>query len=168
MSAAGFSSWIQLDRLQYDFKVALAVMPSSGAVLTYTVQHTFDDIHDTTQLFSIARVTTTATVTKIGHGLSVGDWISVYNAGTPFDGEYSVASVTSADVFTYTVANTGAASLSLGYGNINTARVFPHSALASLTARADGNYAFPCFATRLLVSAYTSGTVDLTVIEGHR
>lgn len=40
------SATIPLDWRQEDFKVALGVVLSGGAVLTYTVEHTFDDIQD--------------------------------------------------------------------------------------------------------------------------
>jgi hypothetical protein len=42
---------------------------------------------------------------------------------------------------------------------------FPHSTLASKTASADGNYAFPVTAIRITVTAYTSGSVTFTVIQ---
>lgn len=42
--AAGIT--IPLDWRQSDFKVAIGVILSPGASLTYTVEHTFDDIQD--------------------------------------------------------------------------------------------------------------------------
>ena len=58
------------------------------------------------------RSTTTATVTAINHGLSVGDWAFIdWSGGTnPTDDFYQVATVTNANTFTVTVANTGDAS----------------------------------------------------------
>lgn len=164
-SAAGFTPWIPLDRLARDFQVGLAVKLSSGANLTYSVQHTLDDLHESTSSFSISRVAVTATVTKVNHGLSVGDWIQVINAGTPFDGEYSVATVPSVDTFTYTVANTGATSVAHGAATIHTGRVFSHSVLFTKTASQDGNYAFPPWACRLNISAFVGGFADLTVLQ---
>lgn len=44
---------------------------------------------------------------------------------------------------------------------------FPHSSLVSKTASADGNYAFPVVATRLLVNSVTAGaTCGFRVVEG--
>jgi hypothetical protein len=55
-----------------------------------------------------ARVTTTATITAANHGLSAGDW--VYLDWDLADNPYQVQTVTNANVFTVTVANSGAAS----------------------------------------------------------
>jgi hypothetical protein len=42
---------------------------------------------------------------------------------------------------------------------------FDHSTVTGKTANSDGNYAFPVMAIRLNVTAYTSGTATLKVIE---
>ena len=55
-----------------------------------------------------ARATTTATITAANHGLSAGDW--VYLDWDLADNPYQVQTVTDANVFTVTVANSGAAS----------------------------------------------------------
>ena len=55
-----------------------------------------------------ARVTTTATVTAVKHGLAVGD--SVFLDWDLTDDFYTVATVADANTFTVTVANSGAAS----------------------------------------------------------
>ena len=55
-----------------------------------------------------ARATTTATITAANHGLSVGDW--VYLDWDLTDNPYQVQTVTNNNVFTVTVANSGAAS----------------------------------------------------------
>ena len=165
VSSATFSPWIPLNRMSSAFGVAIGVkLPATGS-LTYSVQHTFDDIYERTQAFSISRTTTTATVTKTTHGLSVGDWLLVTGAGAPLDGEYLVASVTDADTFTYTVLNSGVTA-SPGTAWMQTARVFPHEDLAAKTASDDGNYAFPPRACRLRVTTYSSGFADMTVIAG--
>lgn len=45
---------------------------------------------------------------------------------------------------------------------------FPHSSLVTKTASADGNYAFPVIATRLLINSVTNGaTVLFQVVQGH-
>lgn len=54
------------------------------------------------------RSTTTATVTAANHGLAVGDW--VYLDWDLADNPYQVQTVTNANVFTVTVANSGASS----------------------------------------------------------
>jgi len=55
-----------------------------------------------------ARSTTTATITAANHGLSAGDW--VYLDWDLTDNPYQVQTVTNANVFTVTVADSGAAS----------------------------------------------------------
>jgi hypothetical protein len=54
------------------------------------------------------RSTTTATVTATNHGLAAGDW--VYLDWDLTDNPYQVQTVTNANVFTVTVANSGAVS----------------------------------------------------------
>lgn len=43
---------------------------------------------------------------------------------------------------------------------------FDHSYVAGETTNQDGNYAFPVRGIRLKVSAYTSGTATITVLQG--
>ena len=45
-SAAGTSAWIPLDYKQSPFNVGIGVLV--GGTVTYTVEHTFDDIWDST------------------------------------------------------------------------------------------------------------------------
>lgn len=42
---------------------------------------------------------------------------------------------------------------------------FDHSTITAQTANKDGNYAFPVAAVRLTVTAYTSGSVTLTLLQ---
>ena len=49
-----------------------------------------------------------------------------------------------------------------------TPAAFKHSTLVGKTANADGNYAFPIRAVRLNVTAYTSGSATLTILQGQR
>ena len=66
-------------------------------------------LYDTASITgTYARATTTATVTAVGHGLSVGS--SVFLDWDLADGFYVVATVADANTFTVTVANSGAAS----------------------------------------------------------
>jgi len=97
VSSAASSAWIPLDYKQNPFNVGFGVVIPSGT-LTYKIEHTFDDIFDSS-------VTPTA---------------------------------------------------------------FDHSSVTGKTANADGNYAFPVRAIRLTVTAYTSGSAVLTILQGIR
>ena len=55
-----------------------------------------------------ARSTTTATITAVNHGLAVGDW--AYLDWDLTDNPYQVQTVTNANTFTVTVANSGGTS----------------------------------------------------------
>lgn len=55
-----------------------------------------------------ARATTTATITAVNHGLSVGDW--AYLDWDLTDNPYQVQTVADANTFTVTVANSGGTS----------------------------------------------------------
>ncbi len=98
VSSAASSAWIPLDYKQNPFNIGLGCVVSAGGSLTYKVQHTFDDVFDTS-------VTPTA---------------------------------------------------------------FDHSSVTGETTSTDGNYAFPVRAIRLTVTAYTSGDVTMTVLQGVR
>lgn len=45
---------------------------------------------------------------------------------------------------------------------------FPNSVVAAQTTNKDGNYAFPVRAIRLNVTAWTSGNVTLTIVQGNQ
>lgn len=96
VGSATSSAAIPVDWQQVPFAVSLACVVSAGATLTFKVQHTFDDIFDST-------VTPT--------------W-------------------------------------------------FDHSSITGKTANTDGNYAFPVKAVRLTLTAWTSGTCTLKVLQG--
>lgn len=167
LSSATFSDWIVLDsRRANQFAVGLGVIISSGASLTYSVQHTFDNVFTQDFAWSGSRTTTTLTVTKVAHKLTAADWIRIdAPSATPILGEYAVAGITDADTFTVTVVNSGSSSTASGVAGIHTARVLPHETLAAKTVSDDGNYAFPPFACRLILTAWTSGSATLTVIQ---
>ncbi len=162
-----FSNWIPINELANAFQIGLACCISSGASATYKVQHTFDEPGpDGLHPVSISRTTTTATVTDTDHGLSVGDNVLVEQSGsTNLDGSYAVASVTNQNVYTYTVANSGATADN-GNAKAHNFRVFDHAIITGQTGRIDGNYAFPIQAVRLNVTTWASGKVDLTVLQG--
>jgi hypothetical protein len=167
MAAQGNSQWAPVNSLQIAFAIGLAVVPSSGASLTATVQHTFDDpTIDRRHPIVIARAGTVATVTDTNHGLSVGDSAVITGSGDAnLDGDREVATVVDANNYTYTVANTGATSGQTGVTAANF-RVFNHATLAALVARTDGNYAFPVAAVRLRLPTYSSGRCELIILQG--
>jgi hypothetical protein len=164
LGQAGPSSWIPLNRYQSPFNVALGVTLSSGANLTYKLQHTFDNPQET-YACSITRSSTTATLTLTDHGLVANDSITVIGAGAPLDGTYTVASVVDANSVTYTVADSGVTVAGAG-AKLAKHRCFDHEVMSSKTANEDGNYAFPVCAVRLNVTAYTAGRATLTVLQG--
>lgn len=98
LSAVGASEPIPLDHYRGPFNVGVGVVLSAGATLTYTVEHTFDDV---------------------------------------FAPDFNPA----------------------------TAAWFPNAGLSARTASLDGNYAFPVMAVRLRISAYTSGSATMTVLQ---
>lgn len=176
MSAAGFSPWVIVDYLAIAFGIGFGCSVSSGASLTYTVQHTFDDpgpgspgttpttgFHYPTG--SIVQAGTTITVTDANHGLSVGDFVQLQGCGFGLDGPYNVASVTSTSVYTLTSGVSQNVTASTA-GFVNGMRVYNHPVVVGATARQDGNYAYPIRAMRLNVTAYTSGSVSMTVLQG--
>lgn len=164
LSAAGFSPWLNINRMPIgNFGIALAVKLSSGAVLTYSVQHTSDPLYnDSTQQWSASRTTTTGTITRTNHGLSVGDWTQM-DAAAPFNTALAVASVVDANNYTVTVPDSGVAAVVQGTANLWTARVSETSGMSGLSADADGDYIVPPTACRLIVTAYTSGFANLDV-----
>ena len=95
VESQAISAPIPMDHYQSSFSASLGVVLSGGAVLTYSVQHTLDDIFD-------------STVTPV--------W-------------------------------------------------FDNTTLTAKTTSSDGNYLFPVRAVRLNVTAYTSGSATLTVIQ---
>ena len=169
LGAVGSSAWLPMDYNVVPFNVGIGVTLTPSASLTFTVQHTHDDPFLKSDQTVITRVTTTVTVKKIAHGLSIADFVHVEGAnkatGDVFDGDFAVAAITDADNFTYTVANTGSTS---GYADarVTTLRVRPHASLAAATASADGNYAFPIRAIRLNVSVHSSGKASMVINQG--
>jgi len=98
VSSQSSSAVIPLSVNADPFNVGIGCSISSGASLTYTVQHTFDDVYSPT--FSA----------------STANW-------------------------------------------------FSNATVVAQTTSKDGNYAFPVTAVRLTVTAYTSGSVTMTVIQ---
>lgn len=170
----GASVWCPLDQSQLNFAVSLGVSISTGGVANYTVQHTFDDLSQTAvRNVLISQAGVAITVNDVGprngdgtHGLSVGDYVHLFDTGIGVDGEYTVQSVPSATSYT---VNSSVSQTATGspITKALTARVFPHATLASQTARGDGNYAFPVTGTRLLLNSITApAVVTLMVNQG--
>lgn len=164
LSSLGFSPWLNINRASPSFAIGLGVKLSSGASLTYSIQHTFDPLYEADKEWSASRTTTVGTITKVAHGLSVGDWTKM-DAAAPFNTEYSVASVVGADSFTVTVPNSGITAVARGSSNLWTARVFEHDVMTGQIASGDGSYTFPPTACRLAVTTYVSGSASLNVIQ---
>ena len=169
LGSATFSEWYPMNSKQTPFNVGISVTLTPSASLTYSVQHTSDNLFERTSQCSFSRTTTAVSVTQIAHGLSVGDWVHVEGANTistdVFDGDFAVAAISSADIFTYTVANTGATVGKTG-ARISTAKVRENANLSAATASGDTNYAFPCRAVRLKITTYSSGTATMTINQG--
>lgn len=166
LSAAGNSRWIPLDWARPNAKVALIARISSGASLTYQVQHTQDGARVPERLVTISRTTTTATVTDTAHKLTTGDSVIIRGSGsTNLDSEAGVdITVSDANTYTYTVANSGATAAS---AFLRQMRVQPHETMTAQTGNDDANYEFVPVACRLRVTTYASGSVGLTVLEGN-
>ena len=101
VSSATASQVIPMNTYAVPFNVGIGCDVSAGASLTYTVQHTFDDVQSPSF-------------------------------------------------------------------NPSTATFFSNSTIVAQTGDKDGNYAYPVTGIRLLVTAWTSGSVTMTVIQsGH-
>lgn len=98
-------------------------------------------------------------ITVTVSSLAVSAWQPVDNKLTPFNVGLGVVSTGTA---TYTVEHT--------FDNIQdpdiTPFAFQNEGLTAETANSDGNYSFPVRAIRLNVTAYTSGAVTLTILQG--
>ena len=171
-AADGFTSWVVLDYLIAPFNVSVMVNTGFGNSYDYEVQTTFDDPFALYTVDALSRVATVATLDfKVNHTLAVGDFIAVANAGAPFDGEYSVATVVDANTITYTVANSGPTALSTAPQllHVRRARVMnTGQSDASPSSDSSGAYTDPIRAVRLLMDNYVSGNATMTVIQaGH-
>jgi len=164
VGSATVSDWIPMDSYRLPFTASAAVTVTETVSLTYSVQVTYDDLSLKTPI-ALSRTTTTVTGTLANHGLAVGDSIRIENAGAPMDGVFAIASVADANTFTYTVANSGATTNTLG-ATITIMRVFSPTAFASKTAKVDGAISAPVSAVRLAVTTYSSGKATLTVLQG--
>ena len=173
VSSATTSAWVPIDRAQAAFGVGFNVdLDSTSSGVTFKIAHTFDDLSKI-QIGTIARSTTTVTVTTGAvHNLNTGDSVVVLNANqltgaSGLDGQYTVT-VTSSTAFTYTSATSGTVNTSPMAVQLILLRVQPHATITGNTASVDGNYAFPITAMRLNVTAWSAGVTTLTVNQGRK
>jgi len=180
-AANQFSEWIRHDYYQSPFCVALGVFFDEALAATLEVQYALDDSSEGgTRPVSISQTTTVITVTDYGkqvitglnpstlatsgHGLTAGDWVSLFGTGLGINGEYDVASVTNANVYTLTSTISQTAS---AQALVKSARVLPHDSLVGITARASGNYAYPVYMSRLFCTAFTTAGIGrLVAMQG--
>ena len=165
LAAAGVSPWVPLDYIGLAFGIGLGFSVDSAASgISAKVQHTFSDLAPHPVTF--AQAATTVTITDPLHDLITGDSAVILGsapyATTGFDGTYPVT-VTGVNTYTVTVTPSQSAS---GQLQVATLRVFDHPTMTGMTARADGNYAFPVKAVRLNVTAWTAGRAILDLIQG--
>ena len=175
VSAAGQSPWLFLDTRRYNGRhnTSLAVTLSQAANLTYDVELAYDqNTQERIQKISVSRVTTTATaqLASGNHGLRTNDSVVIfdtnYTSHAPepnFEGVFQVASTPNDTQFTYTVADTGAASAK--EARLLIFKVFKHPTLQGDTVGEAGIQNEPVSAVRLNVTAYTAGEATLTVLQ---
>jgi hypothetical protein len=173
LDANGNSSWVQHDYYQTPPAITLAGSVSSGASLTWGVQATADDAAVTSKRqVTISQAGTVITVTDLGpttrlgtHGLSVGDYVNLMGTSqNGVNGEFSVATVVSATQYTLTSPVNQNITLLVAFAV--TCRVFAHPQLTGEVGRAQGSWAFPVRASRLVVSNWVSGVASLEVLQG--
>lgn len=184
LSAAGNSPLVFTDYQQTPFDLSIAVICSSGATLSYQPQVCIDDPSNTWDRNVIAtQATTVITVTNdFGppgngntHGLSVADIVQL--KGTQgnlasgvlanIDGLYPVATIVSAT--SYTLTSPTSQTFTAGPDTkAQSFRVFPAyvAVVGGTTARTLSSYTVPISAVRLVVSAYTSGTCTMVLLQG--
>ena len=168
LSATGAGQWFPLDTIQSGFGVGYLVSVQDSSTLTYKIQHGFYDESRDRYACRITRSTTTATLTWNDGTLmtpKTGDSLVITGAGVPLDGVYDVASVTSSNVVTYTVANSGNTVSNAG-AMAMIIRTEDDPIVVSKTATTSGNIAFPANAIRLNLTAYTTGAAAMTVNQG--
>lgn len=168
-AATGPTAWIPVDPTTTgQLGLAIGCTITSGDTLTYKAQYTYDSLNNW-QPCKITRSTTTATLTLPAHGVSgTSDSIIVRTSGDAnLDGTYTVASVSSSSVITYTVANTGNL-VDNGCAQVLVLRVFDHGTITAKSANFDGSIQFPVTAVRLNLTAWTSGKVTMVLNQGAR
>lgn len=158
--------WIPLAYNQSAFNAALYAIISKGAVLTFSAQYTPDDL-GVPIIGSVTRVAAVATAIIPNHGLTDGlDSVIVAGSGSNvLDGTFDVASVVDANTITYACANSGplASAADVKFFPL---RVFAVTGMSALSARTAAALTNPASAVRLIITAFTSGSVDFEVLQG--
>ena len=150
-----FSSWVRLSHYSYDYNVGFICSPHTGTTGTYSVQVSESNPEDFEKA-QFTRVTTTLTINTLSaHGLSTGDGVNL-RGSTSWDtsGQSLQVTVSDADTFTVTVADTGAASGVLEYAPIVITDLTNYSAVSG---RQQGTIVG---ATQLVRIAKVSGTLS--------
>jgi len=89
----------------------------------------------------------------------------IFNSGsTALDGTFTIT-VTDANTYTYTCANSGAATGGTST-KVKSFRIFGHETVVLQTTRQDGNYSAPPRAVRLNISTYAAGKATLALLQG--
>ncbi len=104
---------------------------------------------------------TTAAVRSGIDGRSVSPWVVINNGSQPLDIGFETL-LSSGGVLTYSVEQTFDDIQVLGNVTINTQE---HDDVKDKTESDTGNYAFPSVACRVVVKAFTSGTLTATFIQ---
>lgn len=173
LAAVGQTQWLPIDYIQLAFGLTVAVTFDTVGALTYTVQHTIDDLSPAAYRLaaSVSQTTTVITVTDngpqgLGHGLVAGDYAQLQGTGfANIDGPYTVATAPTISTYTLTSAVSQTAT-GIPSSQVLTARVFNNTGLSAQTTKGLANYAFPITGVRLNITAYTAGRATLAVLQG--
>jgi hypothetical protein len=177
--------WLFHDVFEPPFDLSLLVDFGTGLAATIGIDYVMGAMNpDGAHQVFITQATTTITVTDngppipaafgggLGHCLAVGDTVVLTSTpGGSVDGIYAVATVTSATVYTLTsvVSQTIAGALvtaSLGY-TLQGSATDKIITLAPVTARTSVAVTAPILASRLHVTAFTTGgTAALIAMQG--
>ena len=160
LSSAAASPWLPVSGRGDAFGIGFGASCGSTWNGTYSIQHTFSDIQNPVAA-TFAQSTTTVTVTLTDHGLTTSDAVIVSGTReTGVEGQFEVATVTNANVFTYTsgTSQTVAAGAACKVAPV---KVYSHDTVAAQTATADGGYDLPCRAVRGIVTTYSAGELTL-------
>lgn len=171
LDLVGSSPWLFTDNRRHgtDFNLGIQVTLAPASVLTYSVEQSKDRnaIERVRSDLSIARVTTTATATLLDHGLKTGDSVVIYdtnftthNPEPNLEGRFDIT-VVDKDTFTYTVANTGQTA---AIGRVISYNVAPTGVTDEFT-EIETAIVEPLSALRLNITAFTSGSAKLTVLQ---
>lgn len=176
LAAVGTSIVVPLSYLSNGIAIAVAgLLSSDNSGITYSIQHTMDDMtDDACRSVLISRTTTTATVTDPLHGMVSGDTVIIDNSGdanldSPVDAQKRPfpiqVTVTDVNTYTYTVANTGAAA-SKPTVRAKRQRWFSLTALTGATTRIYQAFTGqPITGLRLIITARTAGSVEMLIIQ---